>query len=276
MVVRHTVDIPLDRIRLGENDRDVPTRDSLLGMSKSIQTVGVLHPVIVRRVGDEYELLVGMRRFLASQIAEKETIPARIVEGDYNRSQLLASRLVENIHRENLLDLDTANAIARFMEESGLSASQAAVELGLSTSSVSNLLTLLGASPIVKKFVASGEIAASTAVEIARAGDMETQNRLAEDAVEHGLSRDAVVASIKQSKNVGNSIPSERKSRVTAVLSAGRSVTVTCSGLTLDVFISCLSELLAKARRARPKGVTLTTFCKTLRQQVGNRVGPQR
>lgn len=274
MVVRQTIDIPLNRIRLGENDRDVPSRESLLGMAKSIETVGVLHPVIVRGDGDGYELLVGMRRFLASQIAGRETIPARVVEGDCDRAMLLASRLVENIHRESLLDLDKARAFSRYMNEAGLSASQAAVELGVSPSSVSNLLTLLEASPKVQELVERGEIPASTAVEIARLGDAEAQDRLAADAVEHGLSRDAVAAKVKQSKHEGGESEPEGPSRVTAVLAPGRAVTVACPGLTLERFIDCLAELLTKARRARTKGHTLPDLCKALKEKSKTQIAP--
>ncbi len=267
MVARQVAEVPICQIDIVGNIREEIREESLVGITQSIARQGLQQPVTVRRDGDRYPLVFGHRRFLAAQKAGLEAIPALIVEGELSESEILIAQLSENLQREDLSELDKARSIDRLMRTTGWSASQVAVELGFSPSLVSKLRSLLELPVEVQRRVAAGKISASTAVEIARVGDAETQIRLADEVVQGDLTRDEVAGRVKSARRQGGDDSAPSATKATFTIGSGQSVTIRSSALTLDSAITCLEEALSKARTGRTKGVRLTALCKILKEQ---------
>jgi ParB family chromosome partitioning protein len=148
--------LPIHQIKPREDQpRKIFNEASLNELTQSIQSKGVIQPIIVRPVGNEsYEIIVGERRWRAAKRAGLEKIPAIIRE--YNKTDTLAVALIENIQRENLNPLEEAQAIQSLLEECSMTHHQVAENLGKSRAPVSNLLRLLALTDEVKTMVNSG------------------------------------------------------------------------------------------------------------------------
>lgn len=116
----------------------------------------MLQPVVVRKNGDEYELVMGERRLQAARIAEVNTIPALLKEVANVDSLRLA--LVENLQRENLDALEVANAYKTLIDSFGLSLSELADFVGKNRSTVSNTMRLLGLPEEIKEMIRAGSL----------------------------------------------------------------------------------------------------------------------
>src|SRR5205823_5156859 len=98
-------------------------------LAASIRSTGIIQPVIVRKVGEGYELIAGERRWRAAKLAGLETIPA-LVRGDIDSFTQAQMALVENIQREDLNPLDRASAYRTLMDQLGLTQAELAARLG--------------------------------------------------------------------------------------------------------------------------------------------------
>ena len=116
--------------------------EALDELKLSILQQGVLQPVLLRKAGDRYQLIVGERRWRACKAAGLETIPAivRDVSGDLEMMELA---LLENVQREDLNPIEVAKAIQQLQSECGLTQDTIAEKLGLSRAHVANMLRLL-------------------------------------------------------------------------------------------------------------------------------------
>lgn len=131
--------------------------DQLKALADSIAKEGVIQPIAVRKAGkDVYEIIVGERRWRASQMAGLMEIPAVIREA--TDEQMLEVALVENIFREDLNAIDRAMAYRRYCETFNLSAEQVAERLGEDRSTVANYLRLLDLPNEVKQWVIDGSL----------------------------------------------------------------------------------------------------------------------
>ncbi len=147
-------DLPLDVIQPGRyQPRSAMDPDKLAELSESIRAQGLVQPVVVRPLAKpgQYELIAGERRWRATRMAGKETIPAIIREVEDEATLALA--LIENIQRENLNPLEEAVALKRLIDEFDLTHGQAAESVGRSRAAVSNLLRLLELDPEVRELV---------------------------------------------------------------------------------------------------------------------------
>jgi len=117
--------------------------ESLKSLADSIKQYGVLQPLVVTKVEGGYELIAGERRLRASRIAGLTEVPAIIQENDYDDQRKLELALIENIQREDLNDIDQAEAYKELMESFGLSQEDIAQKIGISRSAVANKIRLL-------------------------------------------------------------------------------------------------------------------------------------
>ncbi len=126
-------------------------------LTASIQAQGLMQPVLVRPIGlDKYEIIAGERRWRASIKAGLVEIPALVRE--IADEAALAMALIENIQRENLNPLEEALGISRLIEEFGMTHEAAALALGKSRASVSNLLRLLSLSEPLRKMLMADQL----------------------------------------------------------------------------------------------------------------------
>ena len=155
-------------------------------LAASIRAVGVLQPVVVRRAGDEYQLVVGERRVRAARLAGLERIPA--IVRDTDDGTMLRDALVENVHRQDLNPLEEAAAYRALLEDGGLTHEEVAAQVGKSRAAVTNALRLLTVAPGVQGRLRTGSISAAHARAIAAIEDHRAQERLAARIVAEGLS----------------------------------------------------------------------------------------
>ncbi|NND44413.1 MAG: ParB/RepB/Spo0J family partition protein [Xanthomonadales bacterium] len=144
--------VPLDRIKPGPfQPRSVFEPERLAELADSIREQGVIQPIVVRPVGDEFEIIAGERRWRAAQQAGLDDIPVIVRQVDDEVAVALA--LIENIQRENLNPLEEAAALKRLVDDFALTHAEAAQAVGRSRSMVSNLLRLLELTAEVRDMV---------------------------------------------------------------------------------------------------------------------------
>jgi ParB family chromosome partitioning protein len=162
---------------------DDETIDSL---AASIREVGILQPIVVRRVAGRYELIAGERRLRAARKAGLATIPA--VVRDSGDADTLREAIIENIHREDLGPIELAEAFRALLDDLGLKQETLAERLGVSRSHIANTLRLLQLSPEVQQLLVDGKIQAGHARTLLGLPDAEAQAALALRAAAEGLS----------------------------------------------------------------------------------------
>ncbi|GEP39923.1 chromosome partitioning protein ParB [Nocardioides psychrotolerans] len=167
--------------------RTVFDEEAMAELVHSIGEVGLLQPIVVRRTGEEsYELVMGERRWRASQQAGLEAIPAIVRETDDN--DMLRDALLENLHRSQLNPLEEASAYAQLLEDFSCTHEELASRIGRSRPQISNTLRLLKLSPAVQRRVAAGVLSAGHARSLLAVDDADIQDRLAQRVVAEGIS----------------------------------------------------------------------------------------
>ena len=195
--------------------RQVFDEEALAELVHSITEIGLLQPVVVRPAGEgRYELIMGERRWRATQEAGLDTIPAIVREtGD---DDLLRDALLENLHRSQLNPLEEAAAYQQLLDDFGCTHEELATRIGRSRPQISNTLRLLRLSPAVQRRVAAGVLSAGHARALLGVENADVQDRLASRVVAEGIS----VRGLEEIVTVGDlgtgTPPAVRRSRPTA------------------------------------------------------------
>ncbi|WP_347755138.1 ParB/RepB/Spo0J family partition protein [Agrococcus sp. ProA11] len=171
--------------------RMVFDEDDLSELEHSIREFGVLQPIVVRPVeaaedGTRYELIMGERRWRASQRAGLETIPA--IVKDTPDDAMLRDALLENLHRAELNPLEEASAYQQLMDDFAITQDELSQRIGRSRPQISNTIRLLKLPETVQTRVASGVLSAGHARAILSVAGAEAQERLAAKIVNEDLS----------------------------------------------------------------------------------------
>jgi len=211
---------------------------AMADLVRSIQTHGILQPVVVRpREGhDGYELVAGERRWRAAQTAQLDSIPAIIKPISDRDASALA--LIENIQRENLGVLEEVEGLARLRDEYDMSQQEIADVVGRSRATVANLLRLLNLSDRVKALLDGRHIEMGHARALLSL-EPTAQDVIAEQIVAKQLTVRAVEALVKQSLNP---TPTVKTQNTKPKLSEGQLKSVVISSVDkdrTDVTISC-------------------------------------
>ncbi len=167
--------------------RQVFDEDAMAELVHSVREIGLLQPIVVRSAGDDrYELIMGERRWRATQEAGLDTIPAIVREtGD---DALLRDALLENLHRSELNPLEEAAAYQQLLDDFGCTHEELATRIGRSRPQISNTLRLLKLSPAVQRRVAAGVLSAGHARALLGVAEADVQDRLAGRVVAEGIS----------------------------------------------------------------------------------------
>lgn len=181
-------ELPLGQVKPNPRQpRSVFDEDELDELSASVAEFGVLQPVVVRAVGrNRFELVMGERRFRASQKAGKDTIPA-IVRATDDES-LLRDALLENLHRANLNPLEEARAYQQLLDDFNCTREELGRRIHRSRPQISNTLRLLNLPASVQLKVAAGVLSAGHARALLGLGDATSQELLADRIIAEGLS----------------------------------------------------------------------------------------
>ncbi|WP_225801996.1 ParB/RepB/Spo0J family partition protein [Streptomyces sp. NK15101] len=181
-------ELPIDAIIPNRHQpREVFDEDALAELVTSIKEVGLLQPVVVRKIEDDrYELVMGERRLRASTTAGLERIPA--IVRDTDDEKMLLDALLENLHRAQLNAIEEAHAYEQLLKDFGCTHDQLAERIGRSRPQISNTLRLLRLSLPVQRRVAAGVLSAGHARALLGVEDPEAQDKLAYRIVSEGLS----------------------------------------------------------------------------------------
>jgi ParB family chromosome partitioning protein len=169
--------------------------EALTSLAASIKELGVLQPVLVRPVGDEFELVAGERRWRAAKRAGLQSIPALVRDTTDDAS--LEQALVENLHREDLNPLEEAAAYQQLLEDFGLTHEELAARMGKSRAAISNTLRLFQLPAGIQRLVADGQLSAGHARALLGTPDRAYQEALAKRAVAEGWSVRAVEEAVR-------------------------------------------------------------------------------
>lgn len=187
--------IPIEKIR---PNPDQPRKQfeaaPLDDLVASIKEKGVLQPLIVRKVGDDYEIVAGERRWRAAQQAQLHSLP--VIVRDFTDTEVLEVAIIENIQRADLNPIEEAAGYHQLMERFGHTQEKMAEALGKSRSHIANLLRLLNLPSVIQDYVVKGDLSAGHARALITAAEPEL---LAKKIIAGGLSVRAAEALVKKS-----------------------------------------------------------------------------
>ena len=169
-----------------EQPRKVFNQDALEELADSIQTYGVIQPIVVTKRDGYYGIIAGERRWRAAKIAGLEEIPAIVRDDDEQTNKEIA--LIENIQREALNPYEKAVGIKSLMNKYGLTQEEISKKLGKSRSSISNTVRILYLSPDVIELVKQGKLTEGHCKALGGITDPQRQLEAAMRMIERGES----------------------------------------------------------------------------------------
>jgi ParB family chromosome partitioning protein len=177
--------------------RKVFNQEALQELANSIKEHGVIQPIVVTQTREGYELVVGERRFRASQLAGLQKIPA-IVKQTLQDQTKLEVALIENIQRQELNAIEEAQAFQRLIDKFNLTQEQVAQKVGKSRPSVANTLRLLNLPAEIQRAIVEGKISEGHGRAILSLPDIEKQLLMYKQVLEQGLNVRQVEAKVRE------------------------------------------------------------------------------
>ena len=150
--------------------------DAINELSKSIKEHGVIQPIVVRPIGDKFEIIAGERRYKASRMAGLKTIPAIIT--DLNDKDSAEVALIENVQRENLTPIEEAISYKKILDMGYTTQESLATKLGKTQSTVANKLRLLNLDDEVQEALLNEKISERHARSLLKLQNKEQQKQL--------------------------------------------------------------------------------------------------
>ena len=197
--------IPLRQIKPCPNQpRQHFNQEALDTLTTSIKKHGVLQAILVQKNGESYEIIAGERRWRAAKAAGLTDIPAVIKQVTESERATLA--LIENVQREDLSAIEKAEALQQLLQTHQLSHRQLAEQVGLSRSSITNLLRLLELDPLLQAWVQDGSLSMGHARALLAAPEA-TRNRLAQQIIDQQMSVRALEKTLRHDASNKPSTP---------------------------------------------------------------------
>lgn len=160
--------------------------DALQELAESVRQFGLIQPIVVKKNGDYYEIVVGERRWRAARIAGLKEVP--VIIKDYDNKESMEIAIVENLQRENLNPIEEAEAYRRLIDEFGLKQDEAAQKVSKSRATVTNALRLLKLDERVQKMVIDDMISGGHARALLAIEDKEDQYGMAMTVFDNKMS----------------------------------------------------------------------------------------
>ena len=191
------------KISLVEPNRNQPRKmfdkDSLEELTNSVKQYGVLQPILVKKIGDRYEIVAGERRWRAAQAAGLSEVP--IVVRDYDEQKAKEIAIIENIQRTDLNPIEEALAYKSLIEEYSLTQEELSDKVSKNRSTITNSLRLLKLSKNIQQYMIDGQISSGHARALLSLEDEGKRELLALDIMKRNLSvRDTEKAAKELSK----------------------------------------------------------------------------
>ena len=177
--------------------------DALNELAKSIRQHGIIQPLVLRKVGNKYEIIAGERRYKASFIAGLTKVPAVVIDLNDNESAEVA--IVENIQRKNLSALEEAKSYKKLLDRGYLTQEELAVRMGKTQGAISNKLRLLNLSDEVQEALLNNEISERHARSLLKIENPEDQVEILRTIIRERLNvrdTDRLIDSLKQTEEL--------------------------------------------------------------------------
>ncbi len=201
--------VPLDLIQQNPyQPRKTFDPDELASLCASVKSHGILQPVVVRKIGEQYQLVAGERRLRAAHDAGLATVPVRIV--DFNDQQVIEAALAENIQRTDLNPIEKAHGFKDYLSRFKLSHEQLAQRLGLARTTIANLVNLLDLEPEVQEGLRTNQITEGHAKLLKGVKDRQRQLAIYRQVVAQGLTLKATEPLIREGRDE-DTAPNERR-----------------------------------------------------------------
>ncbi|BDR59955.1 ParB/RepB/Spo0J family partition protein [Lactobacillus xylocopicola] len=195
-------DLALDDIRPNPyQPRKTFDDKALKELSDSIKENGVFQPIIVRKSVNGYEIIAGERRYRASRMAQKTTVPA--IVRDFSESQMMEIAVLENLQREDLTPLEEAQAYEMLQKNLGLTQEEVSKRMGKSRPYIANYLRLLTLPSKTKHLLQHGELSMGQARTLLGLKNKDKIDDVAKQVVKEGMpvrKVEALVASLNSKK----------------------------------------------------------------------------
>ena len=179
--------------------REIFDDEALQELAQSIKTHGVIQPIIVRKIGDKFEIIAGERRYRASQLAGKTTIPALIRDIDNKEAAKVA--LLENLQRRDLSPIEEARTYQTILKLDNITQEELAENLGKSQSAIANKLRLLNLDESVQVALLNGQISERHARSLLNVADKNKQKELVEKIIQNRMTVRQLDEEIKNMEN---------------------------------------------------------------------------
>ena len=237
--------LPVHKIvRNRHQPRKVFHENEIKQLADSINENGQISPIVVRKMGEKFELIVGERRWRATQLLKKDTIDAVIIDADEKTSAILS--IVENVQREDLNSMEEAESLLRLVNEFGMSHDDVSKYISKSRTHVTNLIRLNDLSDYGKEQLRTGTITMGHARAVLTLSTDE-QSRILREAVKKNLS----VRAVENLAKPNSKTQSKNKDPDTAILerqlseSLGAKINIkhSKSGGVISIKYSTMNEL---------------------------------
>ena len=188
--VRSAVEADIDRLEPNDFQPRVSVDDARLQeLAESIRANGIIQPIVVRRIGDRFQIIAGERRWRAAKAAGLQRVPIVVRDVAAGEEQtLLEMALIENIQREDLNPIEEALAYQRLATEFHLTQEAVAAAVGKDRATVANFVRLLRLPDEIRSEVASGRLSMGHARALLSLNDEMEQRRIARDVIARSLS----------------------------------------------------------------------------------------
>ena len=177
---------------------------SLKELAASIKEHGIIQPLVLRRLGDKYEIIAGERRYKASKMAGLTSVPAIISLLDDRKSAEVA--IVENVQRRDLSSIEEAKSYKALLDKGYLTQDELAKKMGLSQSAISNKLRLLSLSEKVQDALMNGKISERHARSLLQVSEKEEQDKWLDIIIEERLTVRELDRRLRELKNSSEKI----------------------------------------------------------------------
>lgn len=206
-IVGNIIDIPLEKIIPNKSQPRSYFRDQALSeLAQSIESLGIIQPITVKKQDDKFLIISGERRFRASKIVGLKTIPAYVRLAD--DKELLEMALVENIQREDLNAIEVALTYQRFLEELEMTQEQLSQRIGKERSTITNAIRLLKLPPVIQDAIRNGIISAGHGRAILSLDDEKLQFELFMMIIKEKLN-------VRQAELLANSLKNPKQKKET-------------------------------------------------------------
>jgi ParB family chromosome partitioning protein len=189
--------------------------DEITSLCESVKTHGILQPIVVRHLGERYQIVAGERRLRAAQEAGLESVPIRVV--NFNDQEAFEATLIENIQRSDLNPIEKALGFKDYLDRFNLNHEQLAKRLGMARSTVSNLVNLLELAPEVQEGIRLNQISEAHAKLLKSIRSKDRQVAVFKQIVAMGLSVKATEAILRERKDESGETNGEAQEAAPAV-----------------------------------------------------------